>query len=369
VREYEKSAIPSEQIVFWDAFCQQAAQGYYDDAMKTILLSHRDGETQYALITLAKIRTKNGDAQGAIRTARSYPNSETRFKAIEEIAAAQAELGDVHGARETAMLLADSRRALESIAVVEASKGDLEGARETIAPIGQSNRVLDAVAGYQIQAGDFEGALKTMQEIYPASIANLLLELDDALRERGERSRLRALASQMTKPGVAHLFLVYDRIRQSDLENIPTIETNTCENGYFLVEKHDFSAAYGLIENTKCWYSFLATKQYASDPAGAEQALHRSSDLMDVCFGLTEFAKAAAANGDIHDAVRFIDAAQKGCGEKGGYIFGAVQQVARHWAISDKSRNVVRWARSRPSPGQRERALLGVAEALGHPHA
>jgi hypothetical protein len=51
VREYEKSTIPSEQIVFWDAFCQQAAQGYYDDAMKTILLSHRDGETQYALIS------------------------------------------------------------------------------------------------------------------------------------------------------------------------------------------------------------------------------------------------------------------------------------------------------------------------------
>ncbi|HTF26607.1 MAG TPA: hypothetical protein VK937_22255 [Candidatus Limnocylindria bacterium] len=154
----------------------------------------------------------------------------------------------------------------------------------------------------------------------------------------------------------------------ADKWNIPTIEANICEKGYFLVEKHEFSAAYALIENTKCWYSFLATKQYASDPAGAEQALQRSSDPMDVCFGLTEFAKAAAANGNIPDAVRFIDAAQKHCGEKGGYLFGAVQQVARQWTIRDTPRKVVRWVGSRPSPGQRESALLGVAEALGHPH-
>ena len=90
-------------MVFWDVFCQQAAQGYYDDAMTTVLLADRDSETQYALVTLAKIRAKNGDAQGAIRTTRAYSNSETRAKAIEEIATAQAGLGDVRCARETDM--------------------------------------------------------------------------------------------------------------------------------------------------------------------------------------------------------------------------------------------------------------------------
>jgi hypothetical protein len=121
------------------------------------------------------------------------------------------------------------------------------------------------------------------------------------------------------------------------------------------------------MEKTKCWYSFLAIKQYESDPAGAEQALHHSSDPMDICFGQTQFAEAAAARGNIRDARRLIDAAQKGCGEKGGDIFGAVRQVAREWAIREKPRTVVKWARSRPTPPQRELALLGVAEAMGHP--
>jgi len=83
----------------------------------------------------------------------------------------------------------------------------------------------------------------------------------------------------------------------------------------FLVEEHEFSAAHALIENTKCSYFFLAAEHYASDAVAAEQALQRSSDTMDICFGPTEFAKAASANGNIPDALlRFIDAAQRGCG-------------------------------------------------------
>jgi hypothetical protein len=123
-----------------------------------------------------------------------------------------------------------------------------------------------------------------------------------------------------------------------------------------------------MVEKTKCGYSILAVKQYAVDPAGAEQALRRSSDPMDGCFGWTAFAKAAAANGNIPDAPLFVDTGQNLCGERYGYLFGAVQQVAWQWTLRDKPRNVVKWARARPSPGQRERALLGIAEALGHPH-
>jgi hypothetical protein len=89
---------------------------------------------------------------------------------------------------------------------------------------------------------------------------------------------------------------------------------------------------------------------------------------MDVCFGQTQFAKAAAARGNIRVALRFIDAAENGCGEKGGEIFEAVRQVAREWAIREKPRTVVKWARSRPTTPQREITLLGVAEAMGHPH-
>jgi hypothetical protein len=367
-QEFKKANSATGPYVYWDLFCQQAAQAYYDDARATILLSHSDTDMQYALVTLARIRAKNGDVEGALRTARAYSASETRAKAIQEIATVQAERDDVRGARETAATVGTSSGALEAIAIVQAQKGDLRGARETVVPIGHSDRVLGAVAGYQIQVGDFDCALKTAQEIYPANIANLLLDLADALRDRRELSRAHELASHVTNSKVAHLFLEYVRLRQWDLENIPTLKPNICEQGYFLIEKHEFAAAYALIEKTRCWYSFLAIKQYANDPAGAEQALQRSADPMDVCFGLTEFAKAAATNGNIRDALRFIDAAQKGCGEKGGDVFGAVRQVAREWTIREKPKIVVKWARSRPSPPQRELALLGVAEAMGHPH-
>lgn len=367
-QEFKKAKSATGPYIYWDVFCQQAAQGYYDDARATILLSHSDSDMQYALVTLARIRAKNGDVEGAVRTAHAYSASETRAKAIEEIATIQAERGDVRGARETAASIGGPRGALEAIAIIQAQKGDLRGARETVASVGHSDRVLEAVAGYQIQLGDFDGALKTAQEIYPANIANLLLELGDALKERGEQSRVRELASHVTNPEVAHLFLEYVRLSQSRWEHVPTIEPNICEQAYFLVEKYEFTAAYASIEKTKCWYSFLAIKQYETDPAGAEQVLQRSSDPMDVCFGQTQFAKAAATRGNIRDALRFIDSAQKGCGEKSGHLFDAVHQVAREWAIRKKPKTVVKWARSRPTPPQRELALLGVAEAMGHSH-
>jgi hypothetical protein len=137
---------------------------------------------------------------------------------------------------ETAVSLGDPRRALKTFAVVQAQKGDLRGARETIAPVGHSDRILEAVAARQMQSGDFDSTLRTAQEICPANIANPLLDLADALRERGELSRVSELASHVTNPKVANLFLEYVRLNKSNLENIPTIEPNVRKRGYFLVE-------------------------------------------------------------------------------------------------------------------------------------
>ena len=46
-------------------FEQQAAQGYYDDAAATGLLSRRPDEMQWYVVELARIRTENGDLSGA----------------------------------------------------------------------------------------------------------------------------------------------------------------------------------------------------------------------------------------------------------------------------------------------------------------
>jgi len=100
-----------DRHINWDVFYQQAAQGYYDDAKATILLSPYDQDLQSALIALAKVRARNGDAQGAVKTARGYSPA-TREEAFHQIAVAQAKSGDVPGARQTASLLVTPQPAL-----------------------------------------------------------------------------------------------------------------------------------------------------------------------------------------------------------------------------------------------------------------
>jgi hypothetical protein len=178
-----------DRHVCWDVFYQQAAQGYYDDAMATIKLSPHDRDTQFALVALAKIRARNGDAQGAIKTARAYSSSGTREEAFHQIAVAQAKSGDVSGARQTAWLLAAPQPALEDIAAVQAENGDLRGARETIASLSQPNLALAAIGEYQIKSGDFDGALKTAENMNPKAVANLLLDVGFELTRRGEQKR------------------------------------------------------------------------------------------------------------------------------------------------------------------------------------
>ncbi|MGA8074885.1 MAG: hypothetical protein WB995_15525 [Candidatus Acidiferrales bacterium] len=366
--EDEKSSAATGRSLSWDVFCQQAAQGYYDDAMATIVLSNRDSDVQYALVTLARIRAKNGDAEGALSAARAYGVSDTREKAIQEIAVAQAERGDVQGARHTASLRTDPGATLEAIAVVQAGKGDLAGSRETIAALSHPNRALEAIGEYQIKSGEFESALETAQEIGPGSSANLLLDVGYELERRGERHRVLQLASKMTNREVAHLFVDSTRLARSSFDDVEVLAPNACDQADFYAAMGEFAAAYDLIKQTKCSYAFVAIKQYATDPVDAEQEVLRSSNPLDVCFGLTELAKAASGTGKISDALRLLDKAQSVCGEKDGYLFGAQREVARFWTIKDGPRIVVKWACSRPTAPQRFSALFGIAVALGHPH-
>ena len=368
LKELEKSGWNPRVRVDWDVFCQQAAQGHYDDAMKTLLLSRADPDFQYALVTLAKIRAQNGDPEGAIQTAREYAVVQTREKSFQEIAVAQARRGNARGARETASLLADPLPALDAVAAALAERRDLQGARETIAKAPSPYAALTAIGEYQVKMGDFQGALETAEEIWPKNNANLLFDIGNALRGRGELGRVRQLVSGMRNREVARMFIFYARLAQSTIENIPTLVPNTCEQAFIRAKEDGYAAAYELLENTNCWYSFLAVQEFGSNPDEAERGLLRSQDASDICFGLTEFAKVAAAAGRIADALRFLDAAQKICGQKDAYRLAAVREVARGWAIKEGPKPAVNWARSRSDPTQRSWALLGVAEAMGHAH-
>ena len=76
---------------------------------------------------------------------------------------------------------------------------------------------------------------------------------------------------------------------------------------------------------------------------------------------------AAAKKGRIEEALQLrADAIKVDPKES----YNSTLQIARAWTIRDGPRKVLPWARSQPTPGDRELALLGMAEALGHerPH-
>ena len=357
-----------DRHINWDVFYQQAAQGYYDDAKATILLSPYDHDLQSALIALAKVRARNGDAQGAVKTARGYSPA-TREEAFHQIAVAQAKSGDVPGARQTASLLVTPQPALENIAAVQAENGDLRGARETIASLSQPNLALAAIGEYQVKSGDFEGALKTAESMDTKAVVNLLLDIGLELTRRGEQKRVRELASHITNREVAKLFVDYAHLAQSTVDHLEIVEANVCERASFEAMKGHFSSAYRMISNTKCWYSFIAVKQYGADPAGAEHSLRRSTEPADVCFGLAQFSEAAAAKGNVPEALRLLNAAQNACGQQNeNRVWAVLSEVARQCTVKRGPRVMVKWARARPTAAERYLALLGVAAALGHAH-
>jgi hypothetical protein len=366
VREYRSIPQRSDSIV-WDIFCQQATQGYYDDALGTILEVFNPGsDAQDAFVALARVRAERGDVEEAKRLVRLYMTRGSRVEALKALAVIQVKRGDIQGAAKMAYLVPDPRAVLEAVAIARAKTGDLRGARETIAQAGHSDGVLDAIAEYQVQAGDFDGALKTVQEMSPDGVVGPLVEIAEALRGRGEQSSVRQLASRITDPTVARRFL--DVFAVTAPKNVEVIRPSICDEARALAGRSDFAAAYSLMEKSKSdCYSSVAVMQYESDPAGAERALQHSSMGIDVCFGLAEFAKAAATHGQASEALRFVDAAQMRCGERDAYVLEAVRHVARQWAARNKPSEVLKWARSRPNPSQRALALLGMAEAIGHP--
>ncbi len=115
-------------------FEQQAAQGFYDDAAATGLLSRRPDEMQWFVVELARILAENGDLSGARAMMKRFAGPSLSPRIAEAIAFAQVSKGNLQGALEFAattgvsredVLLAYSRRQMGS--------GDLASALETAA--------------------------------------------------------------------------------------------------------------------------------------------------------------------------------------------------------------------------------------------
>ena len=93
-----------------------------------------------------------------------------------------------------------------------------------------------------------------------------------------------------------------------------------------------FAEADAVIQKNKCSnVSFVAARQYAVDPSGAEQLLRANADKKDLARGLGEFVKAAAEKGNIAEALRFLDAVQSLGGPDS--VSSEVHETARAWTI------------------------------------
>jgi tetratricopeptide (TPR) repeat protein len=330
---------PSYQI-----FEQQAAQGYYDDAMATARLFKRVDAIHYSITELAKIRVENGDIQGAKDMIKRFAGSELGV------------------------------RATEAIALAQVRNGDLRGALETAQPIGDSDRILLAFARRQIANGDFDGALKSAEQLRSDSATQLFYEVGDALRVRGEQKRVRELASHMSNRKLASLFLNLARFTLSPGE-VRTIQATPCDIAYFNAAAGRFDEAEALIDQGKCSnVSFVAIRKYTVDPVGAERLLRTKADPQDLAYGLDQLAVAAAQNGNIAEALRFFGDLQalSRTGNVKNVVLtharntDAVHEIARAWTIKDGPKRVLRWVRSRSNGDERTWGLIGMAEALGH---
>jgi len=339
VAEWQRAGGPGGEIRR-EIFEQQAMQGYYDDAEATGRLFRRtDGF--YWSVELARIRAENGDLQGAKALIKQFAGSDV-----------------------------DAQIA-EAVALAQVSKGDLQGALEIAVAGVDRDEILFAFARRQIANSDFAAALETAARM--KSPDQVFYDLGDALRERGEQQRVRELASGMSNRKLAAEFA--KRVRATLWP--PTLElkiASPCEIAAHYGLQGKFAEADALIEQSKCTsVSFVAIRQYAVDPAGAERLLRGSSNADDLLFGLDQLAVAAAKKGNITEALRFFgdlqnlkDTTARSSVLAEDRVTEAVHGIARYWTIRDGPKVVLKWARSRPTGEQRTWALIGMAQALGH---
>jgi tetratricopeptide (TPR) repeat protein len=327
--------VPDAGYINEEVFEQQATQGYYDDALATARLASKKDDLYRHMFELAKIRTENGDLQGAKNMVKMFPDA----------------------AFQTGMI--------KSIALTQAHQGEISGALETCSPLNDCDEILLEFSRYQIAHADFQGALATAERLTRPS--DVFYEIGDALRLRGEQKRAHVLASGMSNRKLAALFLKIVRFTMWHHPEAYVLRLSACDMAYEDAMHNQFAKAVKALEQNHCQFHYTAIPYYEIDPAAAEKLMRSSTDPYDLRFGLPELAIAAAKKGRIEDALQLRADAKK-VDPKESY--NSTLEIALAWAKRDGPCKVLPWARSQPTPGDRMLALLGMAQALGHkrPH-
>jgi len=159
---------------------------------------------------IALLQARAGDFQDAFETAHSLPEPE-RSLALESVARAQAEKGDVAAAMTTAGAIKDVRSradALSEAAVAQARAGDFRTAVATVkmiedSPSSSGLRGFLLIAHFQNRAGDKAGAARTLRE----AAVWIILKMREGQRSDAHRrfaiSSLASIASMQSRMGDA----------------------------------------------------------------------------------------------------------------------------------------------------------------------
>jgi hypothetical protein len=154
-----------------------------------------------ALEAIATAQAQAGDIAAALETAQLINDKSYRAEALKAIATAQAQAGDIAAALETAQLINDKRNqawALEAIAKAQAQAGDIASAVQTARLIdidddGLLFQVLGSItsaltrAEYKIARSTFTALLEMTQRINYHKYQNMfLLEIASAMANAGD---------------------------------------------------------------------------------------------------------------------------------------------------------------------------------------
>lgn len=307
-------------------------------------------------------QTVQAIGQGASNTGADDGTGSWKNDAYAAIAGAQAGRGDVNGAFATVKVIDDDDAkslAFQNIAQALAKRGDLSAANAYASRLSGTCRArADAsIAEARAAAGDFTGAkdlAKTLddgteQALALASISEIQAKSGDAAGALETAHLARDAAGQ-----------VYDYLSRPVYGAVARAE----------VKAGDLEGALALrkVDNSFITREIAIARAQMGDISGAKESLGQVSNSMDQACANAGIAAAQSKAGDSSGAAGSLDAARMALSTATnlGDNTEPCAQIVGTWAKFGDANAAADWARSQQDPTVEATTLISVARALGN---
>ena len=317
---------------------RSAARQTIEKAMKIVATSPLTVmDKSFELQEMAEAQAQLGDIHGALKTVRSIKDDEHKAGALRNIAGAQARAGDVSHALETVARIKDHFNhnfALQRIVEAQANAGDMRGALQTASAIKQSNSskaiALIRIAEAQARLKNLEAASFTLQQARQAALH--IQNVKERAHRLGWVARVKAE--------------VGDKVSASETVQEALTATNDIAN-----KKDKDSPLLSIVEAQAQMGDFKGALQTTSSM--------NSDFVTDRAF--YQIARAQAQAGDIDGALKTAALSQ-------GYEFMwrgyTLQFIATVQAQRGDKKGAFSWVAKQSQPSDTALGLLGVAEGI-----